>query len=601
MLTFARQMCSAIARIHECGWINLDIKAENTSVSRTSAGHDLVYILDMGVARRCQGQEVLEDSSQQGTIQYMAPEWVYSGRLSQKSDTWALGVCALFTLTGQHPFGDTPEEVVAQVVCEPELPPVSFPTQTLLLGLLCLEEEDRLTAAEAKKLLGADEAAPEVAESSITHVSEVASPESPTGDSEETEEASSIFDAGEEQKRVYECAEAIRDSLQKVVKSGQPHVLEVLLQVQAALAALESGWSRSTCEESSSEAGEVKFEEDFPVAELEQVCIQPLAARQRCEQECEVVAKPGLIAEYFLKKYEGMSIPKGVAPDVIRVEQQLDYDEARLPSQGLPDRYTKGFSARFTGYLNLCSMEGMNAKYTFYLESGKKAKLYLNDNLVVEEDRPGQIELQKGLHLLRVEYFCQDSALHGLKLKYKGPETMPRVEEPQELLPQTGIVMVPPTAMCYYSLLHSEQSKGSRGPKDEMAVGYVLWSEDCRTITQLPCGSKVHYWDPPSEPVMVLTVSDSDSTSKTESRHIGANVHAEPKKSSEAVRPKEAKRMCGRRMQVAAHRDVVARNLVLAPVRRERPKEVPLAFRQPPRKANPCLARGLGVRPPWRP
>ena len=57
-------------------------------------------------------------------------------------------------------------------------------------------------------------------------------------------------------------------------------------------------------------------------------------------------------------------------PDIIRVEKQLDFDELKEPKawQGLPERYSassQGFTARFTGYVELNCGGAKKAKHTF--------------------------------------------------------------------------------------------------------------------------------------------------------------------------------------------------------------------------------------------
>jgi len=224
--------------------------------------------------------------------------------------------------------------------------------------------------------------------------------------------------------------------------------------------------------------------------------IVPVAVLQHVKANCEVVPKPGMIAEYFPEEYED-GIPEGVQPDVVRVEKQLDFDETAEPWQGLPKRYALGFSARYTTYVNVTCGDQKKAKYMFYLESGKQGKLYVNDKLLVSDDDPGEVELKKGQHLIRVEYFCKGGQGHGLKLKYRGPETLPKVDEGVEVPPDAGIILVPPTASSYYNLPSVAQSKALL-MKHEKPVFTVLWADDDGRIASAGGAGKINFWDPPT-------------------------------------------------------------------------------------------------------
>ena len=77
--------------------------------------------------------------------------------------------------------------------------------------------------------------------------------------------------------------------------------------------------------------------------------------------------------------------------------------------------------------------------YVFYTNSDDGSKLYVNENLVVDNDgdhgvreRSGSIELPKGLHHIRVAHFNGGGGYH-LDVKYKG-EGIPKQILPANLL-----------------------------------------------------------------------------------------------------------------------------------------------------------------------
>eukprot|EP00442_Polarella_glacialis_P024664 CAMPEP_0115137118 /NCGR_PEP_ID=MMETSP0227-20121206/56805_1 /TAXON_ID=89957 /ORGANISM="Polarella glacialis, Strain CCMP 1383" /LENGTH=5027 /DNA_ID=CAMNT_0002544335 /DNA_START=143 /DNA_END=15226 /DNA_ORIENTATION=+ len=224
----------------------------------------------------------------------------------------------------------------------------------------------------------------------------------------------------------------------------------------------------------------------------------PVSVLQHSKEDCQVVPKPGMIAEYFPDDYEDQKIPEGVDPDIVRIEKQLDFDDMTEPWQGLPARYSGAFAARYTTYINVTCGDAKKAIYNFTMSSNKHAFLYINDKLVMKDDEKADLELKKGQHLLRVEFFCHAGEPHGLKLFYCGPETKPKVEEGQELPEGAGVIFVPPTATCYYSLPSCAQPKGNPLQKHDNSVMKVLWAEDDTRIASIGGGGKVHFWDPPS-------------------------------------------------------------------------------------------------------
>jgi dynein heavy chain len=179
------------------------------------------------------------------------------------------------------------------------------------------------------------------------------------------------------------------------------------------------------------------------------------------------------------------------------MEKQLDFPESKEPWQGLPTRYKDGFSARFTTYVNLAP-DGRKATYTFRLDSGKKAILYVNDEKLCADDAPTPIELKKGLHCLRVEYFCKKGDAHGLNLYYTGPETGKKkvevpdgdpIEEPLEIL-------VPPTATAAYILPNFAVPKGDPLTKHPKPVVCVMWSNKDTKFCSVGTGGRMIVWAP---------------------------------------------------------------------------------------------------------
>eukprot|EP00392_Amoebophrya_sp_AT5.2_P008932 g8960.t1 len=160
----------------------------------------------------------------------------------------------------------------------------------------------------------------------------------------------------------------------------------------------------------------------------------PAGVLQHDVAATQIIEKPGFMGEYFpVDMSEKMCMPNGT-PDIMRVEKRLDFDMDTDPWTRLPDRYgSPGYCARYTGYLSVACGGKKRAMYKFFCESNKRARLYLNDNLLVDlEQTAAEVELTKGQHLIRVEFYSKPNEMHGLKVKYSGPETLPKQTKEEE-------------------------------------------------------------------------------------------------------------------------------------------------------------------------
>jgi serine/threonine-protein kinase len=119
IVAIAEQVATAVAALHDAGYVHCDVKAANVFVLfDTLAGQPRVKVIDFGVARRVDAEATGDVIS--GTPTCMAPEQ-WRGEATPKSDVYALG-CMLYELvTGEPLFSGTlPQLAVAH--CE-ALPP----------------------------------------------------------------------------------------------------------------------------------------------------------------------------------------------------------------------------------------------------------------------------------------------------------------------------------------------------------------------------------------------------------------------------------------------------------------------------------------------
>jgi eukaryotic-like serine/threonine-protein kinase len=87
---------SALAHMHRCGYLHLDVKASNIMIYRSRP-----VLVDLGTARKINAGN---PSDITGTDTYMSPEQCLRQRLTPASDVFALGVLLFRMLSGEFPF-----------------------------------------------------------------------------------------------------------------------------------------------------------------------------------------------------------------------------------------------------------------------------------------------------------------------------------------------------------------------------------------------------------------------------------------------------------------------------------------------------------------
>lgn len=122
------QIVKALAAAHSEGIIHRDLKPQNIVLLDHYGDHDLVKVLDFGLARFTEqfgGEDNLTltvDGSMVGTPHYMSPEQISGEAVDHRADLYALGVLLFRMATGQEPFAaKTPFLVINKHLNE--LPP----------------------------------------------------------------------------------------------------------------------------------------------------------------------------------------------------------------------------------------------------------------------------------------------------------------------------------------------------------------------------------------------------------------------------------------------------------------------------------------------
>jgi eukaryotic-like serine/threonine-protein kinase len=132
-LPFARvapifeQVCDALAEAHELGIVHRDLKPENILVVHGRDGHDHAKVLDFGLAKLSERQEMNEVTGRGaiiGTPYYMSPEQIRGEELDSRSDIYSLGVVMYRVLCGEPPFqAQSPVGVLTKALTDDVVPP----------------------------------------------------------------------------------------------------------------------------------------------------------------------------------------------------------------------------------------------------------------------------------------------------------------------------------------------------------------------------------------------------------------------------------------------------------------------------------------------
>jgi eukaryotic-like serine/threonine-protein kinase len=104
-----RQVVSGVAELHAAGRVHRDLKPSNVLV--TAEGRAVVLDFGFAVPWRPEDHLTGQEDDVAGTLPYMAPEQLFSGRVGPASDLYSIGVMMFELLTGAHPFAGSAEEV----------------------------------------------------------------------------------------------------------------------------------------------------------------------------------------------------------------------------------------------------------------------------------------------------------------------------------------------------------------------------------------------------------------------------------------------------------------------------------------------------------
>jgi eukaryotic-like serine/threonine-protein kinase len=173
-LRISRQISLGLTRAHALGFVHRDLKPENVMIVQRDDAHEVVKVLDFGIAKLeegglagvdgqplSSGQPLTQQGMMYGTPEYMSPEQVRADQVDARADLYALGVMLFEMLAGVRPFqGETRIATVMQHLEAPvpslraAVPEVPENLDALVTSLLAKDIHDRPESArEVSKLL----------------------------------------------------------------------------------------------------------------------------------------------------------------------------------------------------------------------------------------------------------------------------------------------------------------------------------------------------------------------------------------------------------------------------------------------------------------
>ena len=148
------QVCDGLGFAHRQQIVHRDIKPTNVRVQRD--GKRLhAKVMDFGVAK-ISNSDMTATGMVMGTVSYMAPEYIRTGKPDPRSDLFAVGVMLYESLSGRKPFaGDTTPTVLYKIVNEApdpieteKLKGISPAIRSVLDRALCKNPDERYQTAE---------------------------------------------------------------------------------------------------------------------------------------------------------------------------------------------------------------------------------------------------------------------------------------------------------------------------------------------------------------------------------------------------------------------------------------------------------------------
>lgn len=145
------QVLAALRSAHEAGVLHRDVKPGNVLI----ANDGRVVLGDFGIASLEGSTAITMTGEVVGSPEFLPPERALGREPGPGADLWALGVTLYLAVEGVSPFHRESPVATLRAVVEEDFPPPlrAGPLTPVLEGLLVKDPEERLSAAEAARML----------------------------------------------------------------------------------------------------------------------------------------------------------------------------------------------------------------------------------------------------------------------------------------------------------------------------------------------------------------------------------------------------------------------------------------------------------------
>ena len=151
VVTISTQICEGLSKSHKTGIIHRDLKPENILFDQDGE----VKILDFGLAKFRNHENITQKSTRVGTINYMSPEQLQGNEVDAQSDIFSLGIMLYELFTGSMPFkGDYEASIIYSILHEQPKPVTEInaalppAVQNIINKALAKDKKDRFTSVD---------------------------------------------------------------------------------------------------------------------------------------------------------------------------------------------------------------------------------------------------------------------------------------------------------------------------------------------------------------------------------------------------------------------------------------------------------------------